>query len=63
MAKVIELILTAERRGSGTPESVCRLVQQLYTKDGYIIAEFDPCGVRHADNTYEPASWMREVPS
>jgi hypothetical protein len=63
MAKIIELILTEECRGGGTPESIYRVVQQLFTKEGYLIAEYDPCGVRSANNEYSPASLCRAIPA
>ena len=62
MAKVIELIFSEETRGAGTPESICRRVQQLFTKEGYLVAEYDPCGIRTADNQYSPASMCRVIP-
>ena len=40
MAKIIELILTSERRGLGQEEDdPVRLVSQLYTKEGALVAE------------------------
>ena len=62
MARIIELILSLEQRGAGTEISPYRDVQQLYTKDGYLVAEYDPVGVRRADNTFEPASMCRGIP-
>lgn len=44
MAQIIELIYTTESRGSGTKEDRCRTVMQLYTKDGRLVAEYDPYG-------------------
>ena len=40
MAKIIELILTSERRGLGQEEDdPVRLISQLYTKEGVLVAE------------------------
>lgn len=63
MARIVELILADEVRGSGTAESICRTVMRLYTRTGYLVAEYDPCGVRSADNVYSEASWFREIPN
>lgn len=48
MAKIIELIETEDRRGTGTDKDPMRLVSQLWTKDGQLVAEYDVCG----DNWY-----------
>jgi len=40
--KIIELIYTTEKRGSGTEEDPVRLCPQLWTKDGRLVAEQDP---------------------
>jgi hypothetical protein len=46
MAKIIELIITEERRGSGDGRNdIHRLAVQLFTKDGKKVAEFDPCSL------------------
>jgi hypothetical protein len=42
MARIVELILTYERRGKGTQEDPMRLVPQLYTRKGTLVAETDP---------------------
>lgn len=42
MAKIIELIYTHERRGTGKEDNIVRMCPQLYTKDGKLIAEYDP---------------------
>lgn len=41
MAKIIELILTEERRGLGKEDDPVRLVTQLFTKEGELVAEKD----------------------
>lgn len=41
MARIVEVILGDLCRGRGTEEDICRTVQQLWTKDGRLIAEFD----------------------
>lgn len=42
MAEIIELILTYERIGDGTKKDPVRLVTQLFTKKGKLVASFDP---------------------
>ncbi len=42
MAKIIELIISTENRGTGTKTDVVREITILWTKDGHKIAEFDP---------------------
>jgi hypothetical protein len=42
MAKIIELIYTEKRTGTGKEESPMRLVKQLWTKDGELVASHDP---------------------
>lgn len=42
--KIIEVIYTQERRGLGTVENPARLVTQLWSKEGNLIMEQDPCG-------------------
>lgn len=44
MAKIVELITTQDRRGTGKENDPIRLVEQLWTKSGRLIAENDPCG-------------------
>ncbi len=41
MAKIVELIYTEDRRGLGVPDNPVRLVPQLWTKDGKLLAEWD----------------------
>ena len=41
MTSVVEVILTHDRRGLGTPDDPVRLVPQLWTKDGNLICEVD----------------------
>ncbi len=41
MAKLIELIYTEERTGMGTNKNPFRIVTQLWTKEGCLIAEHD----------------------
>lgn len=42
MAKLVELIETEERRGSGTSESdPVRMVKQWFTKSGELVVEWD----------------------
>lgn len=42
MARIIELIYTFERVGKGTEADPIRLIPQLWTKDGLLVAEQDP---------------------
>jgi len=53
-----EVIITKITRGKGTPESVCRMVVQIYKKDGTLIAESDPCGNFTQEDTYELVKMM-----
>jgi hypothetical protein len=41
-AKTVTLIVTSEWRGRGTADDAFRLVTQLWTLEGTLIAEFDP---------------------
>lgn len=41
MAKIIELIITTDTRGTGNSDNPYRTVTQLFTKDGNLIAEDD----------------------
>lgn len=41
--QIVEYIQTTEKRGRGdTEENAIRNVRQLWTKDGILIAEYDP---------------------
>jgi len=42
MAKIVELIITRDSRGIGTEQNLSRWVYQLFSKDGALIASFDP---------------------
>lgn len=39
--KIVELISTYERRGIGKENDPIRMVEQLWTKDGRLVAELD----------------------
>ena len=39
MAKIIELIFTEERRGTGSDDNPVYLAPQLWTKDGRLVAD------------------------
>lgn len=41
MAKIIELIYTEEKRGLGKADDPSRIIPQLYTKAGKLVAESD----------------------
>ena len=49
--KIIEVIYTQERRGSGVESDPVRLVTQLWSKEGNLIAEHDPVGNKDIINT------------
>lgn len=53
VAKIIEVIETQERRGHGKEGDPVHLVNQLWTKDGVLLAEFD---------TYTGKSWFLRDP-
>jgi hypothetical protein len=43
-ARVIQVVeTTLTRRGSGTPDSVLRIITQYWSMDGELLAEVDPC--------------------
>ena len=42
MTKIIELILTESRRGTGKENDPIRNCPQLFTKDGKLVAMADP---------------------
>jgi len=41
MKKEVKLIFTEERVGEGTDKDPVRIVQQLWTKDGKLVADCD----------------------
>jgi hypothetical protein len=42
--KAVQVIITAnQRRGKGTADDICRVVHQIWTMDGQLIFEIDPC--------------------
>lgn len=42
MARLVELIYTEEHRGDGTPENPHRMIPQLWSKSGALVAQTDP---------------------
>jgi hypothetical protein len=52
--RIIELIITDSFRGSGTETDQARNAVQLWTKDGILIAEYDPPASDSASST----SWF-----
>lgn len=40
--RIVELIITDDRRGSGLDGDPVRIVSKLFTKDGDLVAEVDP---------------------
>lgn len=42
MAHIVKYIYTKAHRGTGTGDDPVRLCLQLWTKDGKLIAEYDP---------------------
>lgn len=51
MAKLIQLILTEERTGKGIEDDPVRLKSQLWTPDGLLVAEEDPCKMKNFFNS------------
>jgi hypothetical protein len=45
MTKIIELILTEQFTGLGKEDDPCRILLQLWTKDGKLIAQHDSTGI------------------
>lgn len=41
MARIVELIVTHRTTGRGTEDDYCRRIDQLWTKDGNLLAEYD----------------------
>ena len=42
MAKIVEFIQTQELVGTGTEDNPHRRLHQLWSKDGHLIADYDP---------------------
>lgn len=40
--RIAEFIITGQRKGKGTEENPVRFLDQIWTKDGVKIAEYDP---------------------
>jgi len=47
MAQIIKLIYTQDRTGTGTEDDQVRLCPQLWTLQGTLIAQNDPCDPTH----------------
>ena len=64
MAKIVELILTDVQRGAGTKNDPIRLVCQLWSKTGDLVAEVDPMMrdrlVKEGETTYGHAGVLFE---
>lgn len=60
-----EYIWTPERRGQGTEENPWRMCPQLWTKDGRLVAEYDPATKRSffAPSEGDPPEMGMGVPS
>lgn len=43
MAKLVEYIYTLEHIGTGTTADPHRQCPQLWTKEGVLVAQYDPC--------------------
>lgn len=41
--RVVEVIFVTYLRGVGRPDDPCRVVHRFYSKNGELLAEFDPC--------------------
>lgn len=55
-ALIVEHISMVVKVGQGTPEDPIRYAYQLWTKDGVLVAEFDP----HSENGwYRPEDFIR----
>lgn len=55
ITRIVELIYTTEKRGSGTNDDPVREVKQLFTKTGFLVAELDTpsgtnCGMTVRDD-------------
>jgi hypothetical protein len=44
MTRIVELIYTEDRRGTGEKDDLIRMCPQLWTKDGRFVVEHDPWG-------------------
>jgi len=53
MTKIIELILTEDRVGNGTKQNPVRMCTELYTKDGKLVARFDPSTMKQEFLPYD----------
>ena len=42
MARIVQFIHAETHRGAGSKTDPYRTIQQLWTKDGYLVAEYDP---------------------
>lgn len=49
--KIIEVIYTTEKLGLGTENGPIRLVTQLWSKEGNLIAQYDPVESKCIINT------------
>lgn len=58
MAKIIELILSETNRGVGKESDPYRSVTQIWTKDGNLVVEHDPCGKEIGENMFEPTDFV-----
>ena len=59
MAQIVELIFTEERIGTGKKDDVVRLCQQLWTKDGQLVGNYDPCDPERTYFKYPPLSLIK----
>ena len=57
MAKLVELIFTEETIGTGKSNDPVRLCQQLWTKDGELVGNYDPVDPSRTYFKYPPLSW------
>lgn len=59
MAKIVKLILTKDRRGTGKDKDPIRLVAQLWTLGGHLVLERDD----HTGETHLDTSELSLIPN
>lgn len=62
MTRTIELIQTTQLRGKGAEGDPVRHVDQLFTLDGRLVAQRDPCDLTSTGQFHpEQLAWARPV--
>lgn len=61
MAKLIQVIETQTRRGTGTDGTAVREVTEYWSPEGRLLAEQDPCGPLYdpTDGTWIMPAWAK----